>query len=249
MSPRISRWPECSPSVRRSPLRRPPPPILRRQFHRRCRRDADRLGSRWRGSLQPLGPAGRPLASYPVRHRRHRPPVEPAPTSCGTGLPPAAPPDASVLDSSGPYLPATSKLSEQGQQSMYSLADDRTRPNPRRLDYLQGAHGLWHEGMGRMDQTNSGSRCQGPRPHPGRIFPQARWTSCPIRRRLLAPRHQRRRRVGERALDSADARAVFWSTRASSSDSISRWATRNEVRITPLPLISTSPRSSSTNIR
>ena len=82
-------------------------------------------------------------------------------------------PDASFLAPSSALLPHNFKLSSQGQQSVYSQAapDRRDTQNPGLLDYLQGAHGLWHEGMGRMDQDQLGQPLPGTAPPPGTNLP------------------------------------------------------------------------------
>jgi hypothetical protein len=86
---------------------------------------------------------------------------------------PPAPPDLSVVNTL-PYLfGPNEKLSEQGQQSMYSAgATDLNAPAPTgRIDAFQRAHGLWHEGLGRLDQGQLGQPLPGTAPPPGTNLP------------------------------------------------------------------------------
>lgn len=92
------------------------------------------------------------------------------------GLPgsqPPAPPDLSVVNTV-PYLfGPNQKLAEQGQQSMYSAGPtDLDAPAPTgRIDSFQRAHGLWHEGLGRLDQSQLGQPLPGTAPPPGTNLP------------------------------------------------------------------------------
>lgn len=89
------------------------------------------------------------------------------------GVQPAALPDLSVVNTE-PYLFGPNlKLSEQGQQSMYGAGPtDLNAPAPTgRIDSLQRAHGLWHEGMGRLDQSQLGQPLPGTAPPPGTNLP------------------------------------------------------------------------------
>jgi hypothetical protein len=65
------------------------------------------------------------------------------------------------------------KLSEQGQQSMYSTGPtDLNAPPPTgRIDGLQRAHGIWHQGMGRLDMGQLGQPLPGTAPPPGTNLP------------------------------------------------------------------------------
>ena len=65
------------------------------------------------------------------------------------------------------------KLSEQGQQSMYSNGPtDLDAPPPTgRIDAFQRAHGIWHEGMGRLDLGQLGQPLPGTAPPPGTNLP------------------------------------------------------------------------------
>ena len=83
----------------------------------------------------------------------------------------AAPPDNSVLAPSGALLPNNFALADQGQTSMYSVPAPNNDPNPGVWDYLKGAHGLWHQGMGRMDQDELGQPLPGTAPPPGTNLP------------------------------------------------------------------------------
>ena len=101
------------------------------------------------------------------------------------------------------------KLSEQGQQSMYSAGptDPNAPPPTGRIDAFQRAHGIWHEGMGRMDLDQLGQPLPGTAPPPGTNLPAGPMQFLPDPPPPApAPR---RRRVGERVLDSADAGAVL----------------------------------------
>jgi hypothetical protein len=84
-----------------------------------------------------------------------------------------SPPDLSVVNAL-PYLfGPNQKLSEQGQQSMYSAGPtDMNAPAPTgRIDAFQRAHGLWHEGLGRLDQSQLGQPLPGTAPPPGTNLP------------------------------------------------------------------------------
>ena len=65
------------------------------------------------------------------------------------------------------------KLSEQGQQSMYSNGPtDLDAPPPTgSIDAFQRAHGIWHEGMGRLDLAQLGQPLPGTAPPPGTNIP------------------------------------------------------------------------------
>jgi hypothetical protein len=65
------------------------------------------------------------------------------------------------------------KLSEQGQQSMYSNGPtDLNAPPPTgSIDAFQRAHGIWHEGMGRLDLGQLGQPLPGTAPPPGTNLP------------------------------------------------------------------------------
>ncbi len=85
---------------------------------------------------------------------------------------PPAPPDTRFLEPSAALFPHNFKLASQGQTSVYSQASpDPDASNPGLVDYLQGAHGLWHEGMGRMDQDQLGQPLPGTAPPPGTNLP------------------------------------------------------------------------------
>ena len=64
-------------------------------------------------------------------------------------------------------------LSEQGQQSMYSTGPtDLNAPPPTgSIDAFQRAHGIWHQGMGRMDLGQLGQPLPGTAPPPGTNIP------------------------------------------------------------------------------
>jgi hypothetical protein len=64
-------------------------------------------------------------------------------------------------------------LSEQGQQSMYSTGptDPNAPPPTGRIDAFQRAHGIWHQGMGRLDLAQLGQPLPGTAPPPGTNIP------------------------------------------------------------------------------
>lgn len=85
---------------------------------------------------------------------------------------PVGAPDMRFLDPSAALFPHNFKLPSQGLQTVYSQAPpDPDAQNPGLHDYLQGAHGLWHEGMGRMDQDQLGQPLPGTAPPPGTNLP------------------------------------------------------------------------------
>ena len=95
----------------------------------------------------------------------------PMPGTPGSQAP--APPDLSTVNTL-PYLfGPNEKLSEQGQQSMYSAGPtDLNAPAPSgRIDAFKRAHGLWHEGLGRLDQSQLGQPLPGTAPPPGTHLP------------------------------------------------------------------------------
>jgi hypothetical protein len=89
------------------------------------------------------------------------------------GAQPAAAPDTSAVNSL-PYLFGPNMdLSEQGQQSMYSNGPtDPNAPAPNgRIDAFKRAHGIWHEGMGKLDLSQLGQPLPGTAPPPGTNLP------------------------------------------------------------------------------
>jgi hypothetical protein len=95
------------------------------------------------------------------------------PVPAQPGTQPPTPPDLSAVNSL-PYLFGPNmKLSEQGQQSMYSNGPtDPNAPEPNgRIDAFQRAHGIWHEGMGRLDLSQLGQPLPGTAPPPGTNLP------------------------------------------------------------------------------
>jgi hypothetical protein len=123
----------------------------------------------------PVGPAGLPLGVFlgpdaPTSNMDFLLSQHQIPALQGTQ--PAGPPDNSVLGPSGYLLPNNFKLADQGQTSMYSVAPpDMGAPSPGLWDYLRGAHGLWHQGMGRMDLDQLGQPLPGTAPPPGTNLP------------------------------------------------------------------------------
>jgi hypothetical protein len=89
------------------------------------------------------------------------------------GNQPAAPMGVSALDSPQYLFGPNMKLSEQGQQSMYSTGptDPNAPPPSGRIDGLQRAHGIWHQGMGRLDLAQLGQPLPGTAPPPGTNLP------------------------------------------------------------------------------
>jgi hypothetical protein len=89
------------------------------------------------------------------------------------GQPAAVLPDSSVVNSAQYLFGPNLKLSEQGQQSMYSAGPtDPDAPAPNgRIDAIQRAHGIWHMGMGRLDQGQLGQPLPGTAPPPGTSIP------------------------------------------------------------------------------
>jgi hypothetical protein len=89
------------------------------------------------------------------------------------GQPAAVLPDLSVLNAPQYLFGPNLKLSEQGQQSMYSAGPtDPYAPGPNgRIDAIQRAHGLWHMGMGRLEQNQLGQPLPGTAPPPGTNIP------------------------------------------------------------------------------
>jgi hypothetical protein len=83
------------------------------------------------------------------------------------------PPDLSVVNSLPWLFGPNQKLSEQGQQSMYSAGPiDPNAPAPTgRIDAFQRAHGIWHESLGRLDQSQLGQPLPGTAPPPGTNLP------------------------------------------------------------------------------
>ena len=123
------------------------------------------------GGNGPLGPGGIPSGLLPgsdgagvdLMLGQHELPAVQGPVGA---------PDISFLEPSGNLFPHNFKLPSQGQTSVYSQAPpDPDAQNPGLLDYLQGAHGLWHEGMGRMDQDQLGQPLPGTAPPPGTNLP------------------------------------------------------------------------------
>ncbi len=103
------------------------------------------------------------------------------PTPGVPGSQPAAPPDLSVVNSA-PYLFGPNlRLSEQGQQSMYSAgATDLNAPPPTgRIDAFQRAHGIWHMGIGQMPTDQLGQPLPGTAPPPGTNIPAGPEQSLP----------------------------------------------------------------------
>ena len=84
-----------------------------------------------------------------------------------------APPDLSVVNALPWLFGPNQKLSEQGQQSMYSAGPtDLNAPAPTgRIDAFQRAHGIWHESLGRLDQSQLGQPLPGTAPPPGTNLP------------------------------------------------------------------------------
>jgi hypothetical protein len=121
----------------------------------------------------PVGPGGLPLfagsdaspSNLDLLLSQHQIPAV-------QGTQPAAPPDTRFTDSAAYLFPHNFKLPDQGLTSMYSVAPpDPDAQNPGLIDYLRGAHGLWHTGMGRMEQDQLGQPLPGTAPPPGTNIP------------------------------------------------------------------------------
>lgn len=96
-----------------------------------------------------------------------------SPVPAVPGSQPAAPPEMGMVNSL-PYLFGPNmRLSEQGQQSVYSTGptDPNAEPPTGRIDAFQRAHGIWHQGMGRLDQQQLGEPLPGTAPPPGTNLP------------------------------------------------------------------------------
>ena len=89
------------------------------------------------------------------------------------GSQPVAPLDLSAVNTPQYLFGPNMKLSEQGQQSMYSAGPtDLNAPPPTgRIDAFQRAHGIWHQGMGRLDLDQLGQPLPGTAPPPGTNIP------------------------------------------------------------------------------
>lgn len=96
-----------------------------------------------------------------------------SPVPAVPGNQPAAPMGVSAVDSPQYLFGPNMKLSEQGQQSMYSAGPtDLNAPPPTdKWDAFQRAHGIWHQGMGRMDLGQLGQPLPGTAPPPGTNLP------------------------------------------------------------------------------
>jgi hypothetical protein len=89
------------------------------------------------------------------------------------GVPGSQPVGISEVNTPSYLFGPNFKLSEQGQQSMYSNGPtDLNAPPPNgRIDAFQRAHGIWHEGMGRLDLGQLGQPLPGTAPPPGTNLP------------------------------------------------------------------------------
>jgi hypothetical protein len=96
-----------------------------------------------------------------------------SPVPAVPGNQPAAPMGVSAVNSPQYLFGPNMKLSEQGQQSMYSAGptDPNAPPPTGRMDAFQRAHGIWHQGMGRMDLSQLGQPLPGTAPPPGTNIP------------------------------------------------------------------------------
>ena len=90
------------------------------------------------------------------------------------GTQPSAPPDFDTMNANaiqylfGPNL----KLSEQGQESMYSVGPpDPNAPVGDKWEYFRRAHGDWHMVMGKLDPSQLGEPLPGTAPPPGTNIP------------------------------------------------------------------------------
>jgi hypothetical protein len=86
---------------------------------------------------------------------------------------PAAPMDFSAVNTPQYLFGPNMMLSEQGQQSMYSTGptDPNAPPPTGRIDAIQRAHGIWHQGMGRLNLDQLGQPLPGTAPPPGTNLP------------------------------------------------------------------------------
>jgi len=95
------------------------------------------------------------------------------PTPSVPGSQPAAPMDLSVINTPQYLFGPNMMLSQQGQDSVYSTGPtDLNAPPPSgRFEAFQRAHGIWHQGMGRLDQGQLGQPLPGTAPPPGTNLP------------------------------------------------------------------------------
>jgi hypothetical protein len=96
-----------------------------------------------------------------------------SPVPAAPGSQPVVPVDFSAVNTPQYLFGPNMKLSEQGQQSMYSAGPtDLNAPPPTgRIDAFQRAHGIWHQGMGRLDLAQLGQPLPGTAPPPGTNLP------------------------------------------------------------------------------
>ena len=96
-----------------------------------------------------------------------------SPVPAVPGNQPAAPFDLHAVNTPQTLFGPNMTLSEQGQQSMYSTGptDPNAPPPTGRIDAFQRAHGIWHQGMGRMDLGQLGQPLPGTAPPPGTNLP------------------------------------------------------------------------------
>jgi hypothetical protein len=89
------------------------------------------------------------------------------------GVPGSQPVGVSAVNTPSYLFGPNMTLSEQGQQSMYSTGPtDLNAPPPTgRIDAFQRAHGIWHQGMGRLDLAQLGQPLPGTAPPPGTNIP------------------------------------------------------------------------------